>query len=183
MLTTTFDAEIVMQPIGKALLEVDKPLQSDKERRDKEATLLKFQESAWKCAAYITLSVISGLALKDQTFWKHTEQFWEECSEEVPCEFQTTPMMLLAYASDMAYYTYAIPYCIITETKRKDFWATFAHHVATVALIGYSFCLGFTKCGVVVMFLHDICDPFLEFAKMTRCDARKQVLCMYGSWP
>lgn len=36
------------------------------------------------------------------------------------------------------------------------------------SLAGYSFCLGFTKVGVVVIFLHDICDPWLEAAKMTR---------------
>ena len=158
-----------VQPVGKTLLGVNKPNQLDKERRDKEATLLKFQESAWKCVAYITLSVIAGIALKDETFWRDTSEFWTECTESVPCEYRAPPKMLLTYAADMAYYTYAIPYCIITETKRKDFWATFSHHVATVGLIGYSFCLGFTKFGVVIMFLHDICDPFLEFAKMTRC--------------
>jgi TLC domain len=36
------------------------------------------------------------------------------------------------------------------------------------ARAGYSFCVGFTKVGVVVMFLHDVCDPWLEAAKMTR---------------
>jgi ceramide synthetase len=76
--------------------------------------------------------------------------------------------MNLAYAADMAYYTYAIPYCIFFETKRKDFWATFLHHIVTVALIGYSFCLGLTKVGVVIMFLHDICDPWLEVAKLSK---------------
>jgi sphingoid base N-palmitoyltransferase len=76
--------------------------------------------------------------------------------------------MRLAYALDMAYYLYAIPYCIMFETKRKDFWATMMHHVVTVILIGYSYGLGFTKVGVVVMFLHDVCDFPLEFAKMMK---------------
>ena len=156
-----------MQPVGKQLVGLNIKGLTESQRSNREATLLKFQESAWKAVAYISLTVISAVALQPETFWHSTREFWSECSR-VPCEFESTPRMLVAYASDMAYYTYAIPYCIFFETKRRDFWATFAHHIVTVMLIGYSFCLGFTKVGVVVMFLHDICDPFLELAKMAR---------------
>ena len=42
------------------------------------------------------------------------------------------------------------------------------HHLVTVALIGYSYATGFTKVGVVIMFLHDVCDPWLEGAKLSK---------------
>lgn len=61
---------------------------------------------------------------------------------------------------------YAIPYAHMFETRRKDFWATMSHHIVTVLLIGFSYFLGFTKIGLVIMFLHDVCDPFLELAKL-----------------
>jgi sphingoid base N-palmitoyltransferase len=62
----------------------------------------------------------------------------------------------------------AIPYCALFETKRKDLWATMLHHWVTVALIGYSYATGLTKVGVVIMFLHDVTDPLLEAAKLTK---------------
>jgi TLC domain len=123
-----------VQPAGKYLLSMNKE-QSPAQYRDSQATLLKFEESAWKCVAYTCLAVVAGRALWNETFWHDTRSFWTDCTR-VPCEYESTPQMLTAYAADMAYYTYAIPYCIMFETKRKDFWATFAHHIVTVLLIG-----------------------------------------------
>jgi sphingoid base N-palmitoyltransferase len=50
--------------------------------------------------------------------------------------------------------------------RRKDYWATMAHHWVTLMLIVFSYTMGFTKVGLVIMLLHDVCDPFLELAKM-----------------
>jgi hypothetical protein len=156
-----------MQPLGKHVLGIQHEKKSDSPHHAALKTLEKFQESAWKSVAYAVLSVAAGIALSDEIFWLKTELLWTECSQ-LPCEYQTPPRMRFAYACDMAYYTYAIPYCILVETKRKDFWMTFMHHIITVILIGYSYALGFTKVGVVIMFLHDVCDPLLELAKLTK---------------
>lgn len=61
---------------------------------------------------------------------------------------------------------YAIPYACMFETRRKDYWATMAHHFVTVSLLCCSYAMGFNKIGLVIMFLHDIADPFLEVAKI-----------------
>jgi hypothetical protein len=174
-----FEYSYDVQPLGKKLVQVDaKAVETKQAIRARHSTLLKFQESAWKFVAYTCLTIISWRALRHEVFWKDIHQFWTECSR-IPCDYNTPPAMNLAYAADMAYYTYAIPYCIFFETKRKDFWATFLHHVITVVLIAYSFCLGFTKIGVVIMFLHDVCDPWLEMAKLTKyagCELATNVL-------
>jgi hypothetical protein len=156
-----------MQPVGKYLLGMDPVKQTPSEHKASLATLCKFQESAWKCVAYTSLSMVAFSALKNETFWWDTAELWTECSG-IPCEYEPSRMMTMSFVADMAYYTYAIPYCIVLETKRKDFWATFVHHIITVILIGYAYSLGFTKAGLVVIALHDVCDPFLEFAKMTK---------------
>ena len=33
----------------------------------------------------------------------------------------------------------AVPYLIFWEVRRKDFWENFAHHLATIGLIVYSY--------------------------------------------
>jgi hypothetical protein len=156
-----------VQPLGKKWLRILPDKKSDDPQPGAQQKLMKFQESAWKCFAYIALTVGSAYALSKETFWRNTDEFWTDCGE-LPCRYEASSEIRFAYALDMAYYMYAIPYCILCETKRKDFWATMSHHIVTVILIGYSYALGFTKVGVVIMFLHDICDSPLEMAKLAK---------------
>ncbi len=42
------------------------------------------------------------------------------------------------------------------------------HHVATLALLVYSYWVNFTRVGVMIMLVHDVSDIFLEGAKLAR---------------
>ena len=52
------------------------------------------------------------------------------------------------------------------DTKRKDFWQMFLHHIVTLFLILFSYYTNFTRCGSIIIFIHDVVDPFLEFGKL-----------------
>lgn len=157
-----------MQPLGKRLLKLQHVKKTDAQPKGSDIKKLgKFQESAWKCIAYIALTAGSTYAMSNETFWWDVPELWTHCNG-LPCQYEASARIKFAYALDMAYYMYAIPYCIMFETKRKDFWATMLHHLVTVTLIGYSYALGFTKVGVLIMFLHDICDSPLEMAKLAK---------------
>ena len=103
---------MLLQPVGKRLLNVPGSEAPLSDHQDAQKVFGKWRESCWKCVASVALTVASGIALSDQSFWRDTQQFWTECSQ-LPCEYQTPPKMRFAYAFDMAYYTYAIPYCIL----------------------------------------------------------------------
>jgi len=51
---------------------------------------------------------------------------------------------------------------------RKDFWALFLHHWATITLICLSWIGGYLQVGTVVMVLHDNIDVILPLAKICR---------------
>jgi len=51
------------------------------------------------------------------------------------------------------------------DTKRKDFWEMFIHHIATLVLISLSYFQGTYRIGALVMVTHDIADIFLEIGK------------------
>jgi ceramide synthetase len=53
-----------------------------------------------------------------------------------------------------------------TDVRRKDFWAMFIHHIATIILIGYSYTVNFVRNGILVLMCHDPCDVFMEAAKL-----------------
>ncbi|KAK3571983.1 hypothetical protein QTP86_021345 [Hemibagrus guttatus] len=47
-----------------------------------------------------------------------------------------------------------------------DFKEQIIHHVATITLISFSWCMNYIRAGTLVMFLHDSSDYLLESAKM-----------------
>ncbi|CAG9802894.1 unnamed protein product [Chironomus riparius] len=51
------------------------------------------------------------------------------------------------------------------ETRRKDFWQMFIHHILSITLIMTSWIFNYILCFLVVNFFHDIADVFLEGAK------------------
>lgn len=70
-----------------------------------------------------------------------------------------------------AYYIQAIPSVFLWDTKRKDRVEMTIHHVVTIILILYSFTVNFTRIGVMIMLLHDVCDIFMEIAKLFRLNS------------
>merc|ERR550532_3182415 len=52
------------------------------------------------------------------------------------------------------------------DVKRKDFWEMFVHHLTTIALLCFSWTCNLTRCGALVLIVHDFADAFLEAAKL-----------------
>jgi len=54
------------------------------------------------------------------------------------------------------------------DVKRKDFWEMFIHHVATLALLIFSWTNHMHRMGSLVLLVHDFADHWLELAKLFR---------------
>uniref|UniRef100_A0A3Q2DXW4 Ceramide synthase 2b n=1 Tax=Cyprinodon variegatus TaxID=28743 RepID=A0A3Q2DXW4_CYPVA len=55
---------------------------------------------------------------------------------------------------------------VASDVKRKDFKEHIIHHVATILLISFSWCVNYIRAGTLIMLVHDSSDYFLESAKM-----------------
>lgn len=84
----------------------------------------------------------------------------------LPCLAPVTWMEQIVYLVELGFYTQAVPMLFLWETRRKDWLETFAHHVVTIALIGYSYYLNITRVGILVLACHEANDFFMEVAKM-----------------
>lgn len=62
----------------------------------------------------------------------------------------------------------AIPFLVFIETRRTDFRESFIHHCVTLGLMMYSYYLNLTRVGIMIMLIHDVCDIFMELAKLSR---------------
>lgn len=54
------------------------------------------------------------------------------------------------------------------ETRRKDFWQMFIHHLITLTLLSVSWSINAIRGGSLIVFVHDIADVLLEFSKAAK---------------
>ena len=87
------------------------------------------------------------------------------------------------YFAQCGFYVHSIYATIYMDSKRKDFYAMMLHHVLTIALISLSyvsrsvfespetsnvFAFRYHKIGLLVLFMHDVTDIFMEITKLMR---------------
>jgi len=124
----------------------------------------KFPESFWKFLVYLVLwayccylLVFSG----KYDYFTNPELVWDdwEIGMEIPEQIKWL------YFIESGFYLHSVYATIFMDTKRKDFLAMLIHHFLTLALLIVSYGTRYHKVGIVVLFLHDVTDILLEFAK------------------
>lgn len=72
--------------------------------------------------------------------------------------------LVFLYALQSAYYVTQLG-VLAVAARKKDHWQMLLHHVVTLLLMLLSFHAGYLRVGTVVMWLHDVFDPFMLLAK------------------
>jgi hypothetical protein len=70
----------------------------------------------------------------------------------------------LFYMIETSYYVSSFV-LLLMRPKKKDFIEMAFHHIVTASLLLLSYTTGYLRIGTVVMYLHNIFDPFMLFAK------------------
>ncbi len=78
------------------------------------------------------------------------------------------------YLYGSSYYT-SLLITLTYDAKRKDFWEMTLHHIATLALLSFSWICNFTRVGTLVLLLHDVVEPFLEASKICKYSKHDQI--------
>ena len=79
-------------------------------------------------------------------------------------EHPTRMIPLYCFAASM--YLWHLISLIFVDEKRKDFNILLIHHMVTLFAILMSYTIKFYDMGLLIYFLHDFNDPFLEMAKV-----------------
>jgi len=123
----------------------------------------KFPESAWKLFWYSCSWAFSCYTLFycGYDYFHRPLHIWEGWTSEsvVPKE------IYFAYLMQMSFYMHSVYGTLYMDQWRKDSIVMLIHHFLTMTLIGFSYAVRYHKIGMLVLFLHDVSDIFLEFSK------------------
>jgi len=128
--------------------------------QDRPNLLKKFREASWRFTFYL-LAFIAGLyALIDKPWLYEVEEMWKGFPV-----LTLLPSQYWYYMIELSFYA-SLLFSVASDVKRKDFKEQIIHHVATILLISFSWCVNYIRAGTLIMLLHDSSDYLLESAKM-----------------
>uniref|UniRef100_A0A8C6TJ25 Ceramide synthase 2b n=1 Tax=Neogobius melanostomus TaxID=47308 RepID=A0A8C6TJ25_9GOBI len=128
--------------------------------QDRPSLLKKFKEASWRFTFYL-LAFIAGLAsLIDKPWLYDLKEMWEGFPV-----LTILPSQYWYYMIELGFYG-SLLFSVASDVKRKDFKEQIVHHVATILLISFSWCVNYIRAGTLIMLVHDSADYFLESAKM-----------------
>jgi len=137
----------------------------------KNSLMKKATEACWRCLFYFSMFVYGCVTLLP-TEWLYSSRLW---FEGYVLQQDFTTALKYHYLVEFSFYG-SLLFTQFLDTKRKDFYQMFVHHVVTLILIFASFSVSHFRIGAVIMFLHDASDFWLEAAKIANY-AKTQKLC------
>ncbi|XP_035285477.1 ceramide synthase 2-like [Anguilla rostrata] len=128
--------------------------------QDRPNLVKKFREASWRFTFYL-LAFIAGLAaLIDKPWLYDLKEMWSGFPV-----LTLLPSQYWYYMIELGFYV-SLLFSVATDVKRKDFKEQIVHHLATITLISFSWCVNYIRAGTLIMLTHDAADYLLESAKM-----------------
>ncbi|XP_073948026.1 ceramide synthase 5-like [Choristoneura fumiferana] len=130
--------------------------------QDKPTTLVKFCENAWKCTFYVCNFVFGILILWDKPW------LWDIDQAYIGYPHQGVTNDIWWYYMVSSAFYWSLTLSQFWDVRRKDFWQMFVHHLATIALLSFSWVCNLHRIGTLVLLVHDCADIFVEAVKATK---------------
>lgn len=156
-----------MGMVSSDLVKFDSPL-------DNPVTMKKFREQGWQLSIHVLMTCIEYVLVAQESPNGH---LMGPDSAKLPWE-QTFPInaggmyrqpsnwLVLLYATQIAIWMYTAFVCWAIDERKKDYLVMMAHHVVTIALILGSAWCGHLSIGLMVLWVHDSSDIFVDGLKM-----------------
>uniref|UniRef100_A0A3B4Z7K5 Ceramide synthase 2-like n=1 Tax=Stegastes partitus TaxID=144197 RepID=A0A3B4Z7K5_9TELE len=123
--------------------------------QDRPSKVKKFREASWRFTFYL-LAFFAGLAVLADV---------SSPSGSYRKQTPLVPSQYWYYVIELGFYV-SLLFSVASDVKRKDFKEQIVHHVATIALISFSWLVNYIRAGTLIMLVHDASDYLMESAKM-----------------
>uniref|UniRef100_A0A671TJ00 Ceramide synthase 3a n=1 Tax=Sparus aurata TaxID=8175 RepID=A0A671TJ00_SPAAU len=128
--------------------------------QDRPGVLKKFREASWRFVFYLFAFIGGTTALYDKEWFYDTQEVWMGFPKQSMLESQ-----YWYYILELSFYG-SLLFSVAFDVKRKDFQEQIIHHLATLVLLSFSWCVNYIRIGTLVMLVHDASDVLLESAKL-----------------
>eukprot|EP00038_Savillea_parva_P018067 m.22362 g.22362 ORF g.22362 m.22362 type:complete len:367 (+) comp3976_c0_seq2:2-1102(+) len=134
--------------------------------------LRKFGDQSWQLVIHIFMTIAEIYLLgRESVNWEWYENptslesggMWDNRVDQAADD----PELRSFYLAQLVVWTVTAVCHRFYDARHKDYFVMYSHHVATVVLIGGSYLLGSLRIGLLVLFLHDASDIFVDLLKMT----------------
>lgn len=132
----------------------------------KTVALKKWCDQSWQLVIHVSMTIFELYVLRDEKWWQDQTTLWNQGTDTGVFPTQKFSTKLL-YITQMAIWIYTAFSCKFLEEIRKDYLVMMTHHVVTIALVTWSYAIGFLPVGVIVLLLHDMTDVPLDMLKMS----------------
>ena len=126
--------------------------------------LKKWQEQTWQLVVHASASLFEIMILSDEEWWSKPETSWVPHPFEQRGKFRTD--LQVFYIAQLAVWMYTCFVHRFVDERRKDYFVMYLHHIVTIALVGLSWAVGYMRVGILVLFVHDMSDIFVDLLKM-----------------
>lgn len=138
---------------------VSKPHFSESKRK-------KYREYAFSVCWHVSASLLTWMLMGSYIpcWWKNSFDDYRIASDSQCSHARPPPFTLLVM---IGYYLDEVVYLFLGQDhKKKDHLAMTAHHFFTIVALEVCQWYGYRASTIAAYFLHDVCDVFLELAKL-----------------
>jgi len=133
--------------------------------------LKKATETLWRFFVYSCMLAIGSYVLFRKDWFLDNSKWIKDYIEKHEFSWD----MKCYYIVELAFYL-SLLISQFFDVKRKDFYQLFVHHITTVILLLISYIESTYRFGIVILYLHDLADVWLEAAKLANY-AKIQKVC------
>lgn len=130
--------------------------------RPTRRALDKWNDTIWRALCYTASVAASALVASRGGWLSDVDAAWDD-----PHRYGYTDAGRRYILASLGFYVHLLGMQAVEERK-KDFWAMFVHHIATIILVFMSYFFYLTPIGTLILLLHDVSDPLMEFGKLCK---------------
>ena len=125
----------------------------------------KWAEQSWQLFIHIAFSSAQAVILSSEPWYEHPLTCWvphptTQAEEGFRWDLQ------VVYVSALAVWIYTCFVHRFLDERRKDYFVMYVHHIVTIALVAGSWAARYLRIGLLVMWVHDVSDVFIDVLKM-----------------
>lgn len=124
----------------------------------------KWTEQSWQLFVHVLFASIEYNILAKETWYDEPATIW------IPHPWRQAATMsqeiVFVYLAQLSIWVYT---CIVHrfwDERRKDYFVMYMHHIITIMLVAGSFAAGYLRVGIIILYVHDVSDVFVDLLKM-----------------